>query len=390
MKNKPVIDDTGPDKRQIDEHYQAVLSAGVMSLQLRSQSGWSANTLFDMAQRRNPRRAFLFVSKILGRHIPCSPRVIRQAFTDLADSIPDALPGPILVTGMAETAVGLAAGVHSALSQRYADCILLTTTRHPLGSDLFCRFEEEHSHATAHLVHLPTDPALREKLLQARTLVMVDDEATTGKTFINLFNALKEAGMSKLEHVVTAALTDWSENALSGQINLPVTAVSLASGRWQWQPAACPPPINTPDVNVTAGGSQPLNAIANRWGRTGVEFHTRLLTTMPPQEGQRILVLGSGEYVWQPYLLAQWLEEQGAEVCFSSTTRSPVAIGNAIGCAMSFTDNYGLGVPMYVYNVDPAQWDRVILCSETPAAAWDPAFLAQFKNLEINEAHHDC
>ncbi|MGC6387695.1 phosphoribosyltransferase domain-containing protein [Ewingella sp. S1.OA.A_B6] len=390
MKNKSVVDDACLDKKLRDEHYQASLSAGVMSLQLRSQSGWSANTLFDMAQRRNPRRAFLFVSKILGRHIPCSPGIIRQAFTDLADNIPDGLPGPTLVTGMAETAVGLAAGVHSALSQRYTDCILLTTTRHPLGSDLLCRFEEEHSHATAHLVHLPTDPALQEKLLQARTLVMVDDEATTGKTFLNLFNALKEAGMCKLEHIVTATLTDWSENALARQIDLPVTAVSLASGRWQWEPAAHPPPINAPEVNVTARGSQPLNAIAHLWGRTGVEFHTRLLTATAPQKGQRILVLGSGEYVWQPYLLAQWLEDQGAEVCFSSTTRSPVAIGNAIRCAMSFTDNYGLGVPMYVYNVDPAQWDRVILCSETPAAAWDPTFLAQFKNLEINEASHDC
>lgn len=389
MKNETVIDATRQDKHLTEERYQTALSAGVMSLQLRSQFGWSAESLFDMAQRRNPRRAFLFVSKILGRHIPCPPHKIRQAFSDLANAIPDGLPGPVLVTGMAETAVGLAAGVHSILSPRYPESLLLTTTRHPLGGDLLCRFEEEHSHATAHLVHLPTDPVLRERLLQARTLVMVDDEATTGKTFLNLFNALKEAGLSKLERVVTATLTDWSENALAEHISLPVTAISLASGRWQWTPAANPPPINAPQVNVTARGSQPLNTIADLWGRTGVEFHPRLLTAAVPQKGQRILVLGSGEYVWQPYLLAQWLEDQGAEVCFSSTTRSPVATGNAIRCAMSFTDNYGLGVPMYVYNVDPSQWDRVILCSETPAASWDPDFLAQFTHLEINEASHD-
>lgn len=390
MKIESVVDAPCQKQYQAEERYQAALSAGVMSLQLRSQSGWNAESLFDMAQRRNPRRAFLFVSKILGRHIPCPPRLIRKAFTDLANSIPDGLPGPVLVTGMAETAVGLAAGVHSVLSQRYTDSLLLTTTRHPLGADLLCRFEEEHSHATAHLVHLPTEPKLREKLLQARTLVMVDDEATTGKTFLNLYNALKEAGLNQLEHIVTATLTDWSENALAEHISLPVTAVSLARGRWQWAAAANPPPVNAPNVNVTARGSQPLNDIAGLWGRTGVECHTRLLTAAAPQKGQHILVLGSGEYVWQPYLLAQWLEDEGAEVCFSSTTRSPVATGNAIRSAMSFTDNYGLGVPMYVYNVDPAQWDRVILCSETPADSWDPAFLAQFNNLEINEAVHGC
>lgn len=371
-----------------DEHYDAALSAGVMSLQLRSQSGWNANSLFDMAQRRNPRRAFLFVSKILGRHIPCPPSRIRQAFSDLADNIPDGLPGPILVTGMAETAVGLAAGVHSVLSARYHDCTLLTTTRHPLGSELLCRFEEEHSHATAHLVHLPTDAALREKVLQARTLIMVDDEATTGKTFLNLFNALKNAGLDTLEHIVTATLTDWSGDAVAAQVRLPVTRVSLASGQWQWSPAAHPPELNAPQVNITAQGSQPLNTIAAQWGRTGVDVHSRLLTTDIPEKGQRVLVLGSGEYVWQPYLLAQWLEDQGIDVSFSSTTRSPVAVGNAIHCAMSFTDNYGLGVPMYLYNVDPTQWDRVILCSETPASSWDTAFLAQFPHLDINEALH--
>jgi hypothetical protein len=29
--------------------------------------------LFDFAERRNPKRAFLFVSKVLGRHIPVKP-----------------------------------------------------------------------------------------------------------------------------------------------------------------------------------------------------------------------------------------------------------------------------------------------------------------------------
>lgn len=29
--------------------------------------------LFDIAERRNPKRVFLFVSKVLGRHIPVSP-----------------------------------------------------------------------------------------------------------------------------------------------------------------------------------------------------------------------------------------------------------------------------------------------------------------------------
>jgi hypothetical protein len=58
------------------------------------------------AERINPKRAFLFVSKVLGRHIPVSPHIMRHAFTDLAELVPDDLPEPVLV--IAETAVGLA------------------------------------------------------------------------------------------------------------------------------------------------------------------------------------------------------------------------------------------------------------------------------------------
>ncbi|QCR38530.1 phosphoribosyltransferase domain-containing protein [Nissabacter sp. SGAir0207] len=368
-----------------EEHLEASLPAGKMSLDLFCQPGWSADTLFSMAQRRNPRRAFLFVSKVLGRHIPCPPRLMRKAFSDLADQIPTNLPGPLLVMGMAETAVGLAAGVHAALRARGEQAILLTTTRHPLGGDLLCRFEEEHSHATAHLVHQPTHPALREQVQQARTLVMVDDEATTGKTFLNLYRALHDAGLTQLRQVVTATLTDWSANALGGQIALPVSAVSLATGRWRWTPASTPVVLDAPQVNITARGSQPLNGLADRWGRMGVDEVERLLHLPAPCPGERILVLGSGEYVWQPFLLAEWLENQGAQVKFGSTTRSPVSPGLAIEQAMSFQDHYGLGVPMYLYNVDPAAYDRVILCTETPASAWDPAFLVRFPHLHIHE-----
>ncbi len=40
---------------------------------------------------------------------------------------------------------------------------------------------------------------------------------------------------------------------------------------------------------------------------------------------KKILVLGSGEFVWGTLLLAERLEKQGAIVKYSSTTRSPIA-----------------------------------------------------------------
>ena len=41
--------------------------------------------LFGFAERRNPKRAFLFVSKVLGRHIPVCPSVMSASFEGLAN-----------------------------------------------------------------------------------------------------------------------------------------------------------------------------------------------------------------------------------------------------------------------------------------------------------------
>ena len=339
-------------------------------------STFDPQALFSFAERRNPKRAFLFVSRVLGRHIPARPSLMADSFNALAAQIPADLPGPVLVIGMAETAVGLGGGVHRALSQTRDDSVYLVSTRHPTGSELFARFEEEHSHASSHLLHLPQDPKTRELMLTARSLVLVDDEASTGNTFINLSKALAEAGLSNIERLVTATLTDWSQDAVRTALGQHVTSVSLLDGRYTFDedPAAELPEM--PEVGSVAQGDWPLDA--NRdWGRMGVREH---LDTLAPDlevtPGERILVVGTSEFVWRPFLLAERLEKAGADVHFSSTSRSPIALGHAIDHALSFSDNYGLGIPNFLYNVAPGQFDRVLICSETPAAAVDPALLS--------------
>ena len=98
------------------------LQRGTLTVRV-NQSQFKPEQLFAFAERRNPKRAFLFVSKVLGRHIPVKPSLMAQAFNQLAAQIPDHLPEPILVIGMAETAVGLGAGVHRALQQRYPNAL---------------------------------------------------------------------------------------------------------------------------------------------------------------------------------------------------------------------------------------------------------------------------
>lgn len=345
-------------------------------------SSIAPDSLFGFAERRNPKRAFLFVSRVLGRHIPVRPSVMLKSFEDLARKIPTDLPGPVLIIGMAETAVGLGAGVHRAYSQTRSDALYLVSTRHPTGSELFARFEEEHSHASAHLLHLPTDPALREMMLSARSLVLVDDEASTGKTFINLHRALVEAGLNKLERVVTCVLTDWSAGSVSSTMGSVAEQVSLLQGSYSFAEDLTAPLPEMPEVGTVAAGDWPLTT-ANDWGRLGVRSVADTLAPgLQVGKGERVLVVGTSEFVWRPFLLAERLERAGADVHFSSTSRSPIALGHAIGHALSFSDNYGLGIPNFLYNVRPGQFDRVLICTETPRQAVSPE-LVDVLNAEV-------
>ncbi|WP_039057660.1 phosphoribosyltransferase domain-containing protein [Enterobacter sp. Bisph1] len=347
------------------------LSGGTIQVN-REQGEIALADLFEIAERRNPKRAFLFVSKVLGRHIPVAPSVMRQAYRQLAKRFPATLPGPVLFIGLAETAVGLGAGLFDEVHPRFAEAVYLTSTRHPVDGEMLCEFKEAHSHATDHLLYLPDDSELQRQVTQARTLVMIDDEATTGNTFLNLLLALIATGkLQQLERAVAVTLTDWSNNALAERSPLPVTSVSLVSGQWRWAPFPDAPVPVMPAVNITARGKWPI-AAKQSWGRKGMCKSTDDLgaevTTLCDE---RVLVLGTGEFVWQPFLLAERLAANGAQVLFSATTRSPIAPGHAIQSALAFSDNYGLGIANFLYNVVHQRFDRVLLCTETPAASVD-------------------
>lgn len=359
------------------------LQRGVLSLQPNDNSHWKWQDLLGFAERINPKRAFLFVSKVLGRHIPVSPHIMRHAFTDLAKLVPGDLPEPVLVIGMAETAVGLGAGVHQVLQQCYPEAIYVTTTRHPVhGAPLLARFLEEHSHAQDQLLYGSPDAELQQQILSSKSIVLVDDEASTGKTFVNLIHALQQAGLNQISHVVTATLADWSSGIHIADLNCQ--SVALMTGKWQWRDAEHPIQINMPKVDTVAFGAFATLAEPT-WGRLPIQdsgAHIRLAV----QPDERILVLGSGEYVWSSFLLAEYLQQQGADVKFSAITRSPIAVGHAIQSALAFADNYGLGIQNFVYNINPQHYDRVLITVETATHSVAKSLLEALPNAEVISA----
>ncbi|GAA1321808.1 phosphoribosyltransferase family protein [Pseudonocardia xinjiangensis] len=199
-------------------------------------AGADPAVLLGLALRRNPRRAQLLVSRVLGKHVPTDPRLVRAAGLLLGGLVADTLAGtplrplPVaglhaavrgdreaaaqlhaeaeqaigrepgaLVLGFAETATALAHCVAEGLGG--AAC--LHSTRRPVpGYAVAGGFTEEHSHATHHLL-LPADTAL---LHSGAPLVLVDDELSTGRTALNTITALHRT--APREHYVVAALVD--------------------------------------------------------------------------------------------------------------------------------------------------------------------------------------
>jgi len=191
-----------------------------------------AAPLLGLALRHNPKRAQLLVSRVLGKHVPTDPRLVRAAGLLLGRLVADALadrPARPLPTALLHRAVDGAADAAVALPRAALDhtdalvlgfaetatalghCVAeglggasyLHSTRRPVpGVATAGGFTEEHSHATEHLL-LPHDPGL---LTDGRPLVLVDDELSTGRTVLNTITALHR--VAPRERYVVAALVD--------------------------------------------------------------------------------------------------------------------------------------------------------------------------------------
>ncbi|MFZ1641702.1 MAG: phosphoribosyltransferase domain-containing protein [Candidatus Contendobacter sp.] len=351
------------------------IQAGRLTLTIRREE-LPLEACVTVATRQNPRRLYLFVSKVLGKHWPVRPRLMREVHARLAAKIAD-LPGPLLVIGMAETATALGRGVAEEAARRTGrdDILYLQTTRYRLSRPLAFDFDECHSHAPDHAVYLP-DPALQPLFRAARTLVLVDDEITTGRTLVELARACLRLNPD-IEQVALACITDWLSAArrleLAALLQRPLLFPTLIEGSFQFEadpefpPPVLPPVVASPDRGHDGLVADPARTgiIAGRWRLPWLIDSFSLWERVGVREldglrDQPLVVIGTGEYAYTPYRIALALEEEGYDVCYQSTTRSPILPGDAIASRREFPDNYGDGIANYLYNLDLARLPVVI------------------------------
>ncbi|MEU6311807.1 phosphoribosyltransferase [Streptomyces sp. NPDC047014] len=365
-----------------------------------SGGGPPLTELLGLALRRNPKRAHLLVSRVLGKHVPRSPRTVYEAGYRLGERVRALLgeeaAASAVVLGYAETATGLGHCVADGLGP----APYLHSTRRPVpGVTPAGGFEEAHSHATSHLL-LPEDPRL---LAGSGPLVLVDDEFSTGNTVLNTIRDLH--ARHPRTHYVVVALVDMRSpadrtrlTAFAAELGARVDLIALASGTATLPEGVLAKGQALVDrYEADAAGQQALPQaglvrVGLEWpeglpdgGRHGftAAHRARLEEALPGMAGRigaalgegagRVLVLGNEELMYAPLRLAKALEEAGAaaEVRFSTTTRSPVLAvddpGYAIRTRLVFpahdapADGPG---DRYAYNVAPgageARFDTVV------------------------------
>lgn len=363
--------------------------------------------MLGFAARANPRRPYLFVSRVLGRHVPVTPAMMRETYRLLCLELGadlNTLAGPVWVIGMAETATGLGGGIADTLGRLHgrADVVFQHSTRLPLAVPPLLTFREAHSHAPGHLLYPPT-PALAPLFTRARTLLLVDDELSTGATLENLIKAILPL-MPALTRVGVVSLVDWLPaarraalaDAIAGAAGRPL-AVSwhaLITGVFAFTPSVgfVPPtlpanvepgpataPLARDDLgrrgvlvpfggfDVAASVPQPtpgdgLGSIGDGGAGAGVGTGVGSGTATDP-----LGVIGVGECALPAFLVAEALAAAGQPTTVQCTSRSPVLPGGVIAGTLPSPDPYGQGVGYYLHNPPAAAHWLVI--DETGAGA---------------------
>ncbi|MCU1531156.1 MAG: phosphoribosyltransferase [Arthrobacter sp.] len=429
-------------------------------------------SLVGLALRRNPKRAHLLVSRVLAKHVPTEPGIATSAglllgllvreelqapeveaaaacpvpplgalideaagklewllASDPAENGPSATAGPetrrarmsavadlcrllegrqtdlpgVVTIGYAETATGLGQLVAGQLGTYY-----IHSTREAAGAAgvaPYGAFEETHSHATSHQL-LPTS---RAALDLADTVVLVDDELSTGATIINTIRELH--GTAPHGRYVVASLVDLRSaedhgrlDALAAELGTRISAVALAHGSIRLpellafeaaelirglppgdQAGPTPGQIQLVDLNEVV---PPVRSA--RFGIGGrpdprqadgiaAALAASLSAGMAP--GDRVLVLATEEFMALPLAVATRLQElwPDNDVRYSTSTRSPIAAldepGYAVRSAVAFSSGDdapdGPG-PRFAYNFahPEGRFDTVVLLAEpgTPAS----------------------
>jgi len=329
------------------------LKSGVLDV----EDSRELDSLITYGSRINRKRKFLFISKVLGKHLPTDPLVMEQNYTELSELLKDKFLEKekfTLIIGFAETATALGWGVFDALNLENSHYI--HTTRYSFNRERLLTFYEEHSHSPSHILYKPDI-----NLSKVTDILLVDDEITTGKSAENLVKELQNIFKNVGFHLIS--MLNWREDSSKN-----FEDYSLYRGKFKFSENIEYEPVGidliTSESETYAIKDQIAPYNFGRFGSNSSSFSISKDINIETIKEKRVLVVGTGEFMYQPYLFAKRLKKLNIDVLYQATTRSPIAIDGAITSSIEFKDNYFENIDNFIYNLDSADYDLIYICYE--------------------------
>jgi|694.fasta_scaffold79794_2 pyrimidine operon attenuation protein/uracil phosphoribosyltransferase len=323
--------------------------------ELKIQSSSNLDSVLGYGARINNNRSFLFISKVLGKHIPVSPKKLNSVHLKLSKLINPAIKDDnVLLIGLAETATGLGWGLFEQITSKSK--IYIHTTRVLLEQGHLIEFEEVHSHATEQYLYAPKSKKF--DLNKITHIIIVDDEITTGKTIESLINQLNLVFNNPKISVVT--LLNWSN------YKKPYKIYALSEGSFSVKENNKFYTKNsTPEI--TEYEKPILKKLSNGYGRVGSftfpAISKKNINLFQKIRNSKILLLGTGEFMYYAQVASRHFHDSNT-LKIQSTTRSPVLIGGNIKSKICFKDNYYPNINNYLYNVVDKKYDIIFIFYE--------------------------
>lgn len=338
---------------------------------------YSEEKLVRIAKRENNnKRKYLVVNALQGKHIPVSPKEAFDMFDALAEIVGNSYSNEkLLLVGFAETATAIGSALAVKLDTYY-----MQTTREIIDNVDYLFFTESHSHATEQkLVKNDIDKIINE----IDRIVFVEDEVTTGNTILGIVNIIKKIYGDNVNFSVASLLNGMDENSLAiyREYNINVHYLvktnhslytQIAEGFvGDGQNCIC----DASSTDIVYDSYDVLTDYVNaRCLTTGSEYLCaceglvkQIKDKLSAITKQRILVIGTEEFMYPALFVAKKLEEDNNTVKCHSTTRSPITVSTEenypLHMRYQLASLYDDSRTTFIYDLN--NYDKVIVITDS-------------------------
>lgn len=349
--------------------------------------------LVRIAKRENnTKRNYLVVDPLQGKHVPVEPSKALNLFKSLAEKLQGKYEGErLLLIGFAETATAIGAQAAITLGTKY-----IQTTREVIPDARYLFFSEAHSHATEQkLVKDDIDRVIND----IDRIVFIEDEVTTGNTIMNIIKIITKEYQKKIKFAVASLLNGMTEESLKiyqdEKIELHYLVKTDHSGYGavaeQYRCDGlyiCAIPENhtheSADIDVQSEKNMREHIIsipgwmnarrfvdAKQYEAACRKLAETVIVETSVKQGERVLVIGTEEFMYPALLTGQEIEKIGCDVRCHSTTRSPIAVSTEeeypLHCRYELCSLYDPERKTFIYDLE--NYDRVIVMTDSALAS---------------------